>query len=173
MRVDPPATPVHPAPPGALHTHPVIGCARTKRRPTTLSKRAVMVSLPIGRDLARRRLQSVGPNWIWICPVIVLIVGAFDLACTLGALHSGVLQELNPIAARVIETGGAIGLACYRAVITLLGCGLLVWGLRMYRDRRFNDASHGRVRRMVWLGQGILLVSHLGLVSWWTLWFLV
>jgi hypothetical protein len=115
-----------------------------------------VISLPLGHGLARRKLRSVGPNWIWICPVIVLIVGAFDLACTLGALHYGVLQELNPIAARVIAAGG-----------------LLVWGLRMYRDRRFSYASHGRVRRMVWLGQAILLVSHLGLVSWWTLWFLV
>lgn len=173
MHVAPPAAPVEPVPPRALHVRPAIAPAHAQRGPGSPSRQAVVVSLPVGRALGRRRLHNVGPNWIWICPVIVLIVGAFDLACTLGALHYGVLHELNPIAARVIAAGGAIGLACYRAVITLLGCGLLVWGLRMYRDRRFNDASHGRIRRVVWLGQGVLLVSHLGLVTWWTLWFLV
>lgn len=112
-------------------------------------------------------------NWIWVCPAIMLIVGAIDTACTLAALKMGLLIELNPVMAYMIEIGGAFGVGLYRSGMTLVGCGVLVWALRMYRDGRMPDAHTPRVRRVVWTGQGVLIAAHLALAGWWTAWFLV
>jgi len=114
-----------------------------------------------------------GKNWIWICPLVMLIVGMIDTACTLAALKTGVLVELNPIMALMIDKGGPLGLALYRSAVTLLGCGLLLWALRMYRDSRINGSSSPRTRGLVWIGQTILVAAHLGLAAWWTAWFIV
>lgn len=119
---------------------------------------------------AASRLEG---NWIWVCPAVVLVVGMIDTACTLAALKMGMLVELNPIMALMIEKGGPLGLALYRAAATLLGCGLLLWALRMYRDGRINRSALARTRGLVWLGQAVLVVAHLALAAWWTVWFLV
>jgi hypothetical protein len=101
---------------------------------------------------------------------MLLAVGAFDLALTLSAYEAGSLVELNPIAAAVLEHGGAPALAVYRLVTTVAGCILLGWGLRMYRLRLFIGSSYKRVRRVVWGSQIALITSHLGLVAWWVAW---
>lgn len=112
-------------------------------------------------------------NWIWICPAVMLVVGMIDTACTLAALKMGVLIELNPVMALMIEKGGPLGLALYRSGVTLLGCGLLLWALRMYRDGRIQGSSAARTRGMVWFGQAVLVTAHLALAAWWTAWFIL
>jgi len=101
---------------------------------------------------------------------MLLAVGAFDLALTLSAFEAGRLVELNPVAAVILERGGGSALAVYRLVMTVSGCILLSWGLRMYQLRRFVGNNLMRVRRMVWLSQITLIASHLGLVAWWIAW---
>jgi len=101
---------------------------------------------------------------------MLLAVGAFDLALTISAFEAGRLVEMNPVAAAVLNHGGSPALALYRLVMTVSGCVLLSWGLRMYRLRRFVGSNLKRVRRMVWLSQITLIASHLGLVAWWVAW---
>ncbi len=121
----------------------------------------------------------IGHNWIWCCPVLVLAIGLLDLICTLKALHAGVLVELNPIMDFMIRNWGSVGLTAYRSIMTLLGCGLLLWALRMYHEHHSTPARWGvqdragRVRAVVWGGQAVLVASHLGLASWWTAWFML
>ena len=66
--------------------------------------------------------------------------------------------------------GGSAGLALYRFVMTAGGCLLLVWGLRMYRLRRYVGASAIRVRTIVWGGQVVLVAAHGALVLYWIAW---
>jgi hypothetical protein len=101
---------------------------------------------------------------------MLLTVGAFDLALTISAFEAGRLVEMNPIAAAVLAHGGSAALAVYRLVMTVAGCVLLSWGLRMYELRRFVGSNLKRVRRMVWASQIALIASHLGLVAWWIAW---
>jgi len=109
-------------------------------------------------------------SWLWVGPAMLLAVGAFDLALTISAFEAGRLVEMNPVAAAVLNHGGSPALALYRLVMTVSGCVLLSWGLRMYRLRRFVGSNLKRVRRMVWLSQITLIASHLGLVAWWVAW---
>ena len=112
-------------------------------------------------------------RWIWAGPAMLLIVGAFDLALTVSAFESGKLVEMNPVAARVLEHGGSPALAVYRLVLTMTGCVLLSWGLRMYRLRRYIGSNFARVRAMLWVSQIVLIASHVGLVAWWIAWLTV
>ena len=109
-------------------------------------------------------------SWLWVAPAMLLTVGAFDLALTISAFEAGRLVEMNPIAAAVLAHGGSPALAVYRLVMTVAGCVLLSWGLRMYELRRFVGSNLKRVRRMVWVSQIALIASHLGLVAWWIAW---
>lgn len=132
---------------------------------------------------ARRTMPATGAapalwgpwkrSWLWIGPAMLLGVGAFDLALTISAFEAGKLVEMNPIAAVILEHGGSPALAVYRLVMTVTGCVLLSWGLRMYRHRRFIGSNFKRVRRMIWLSQITLIASHLGLVAWWIAWLTV
>jgi hypothetical protein len=112
-------------------------------------------------------------QWIWIGPAMIIIVGAFDLFCTISAYEKGWLVELNPVANATLEYAGSMGLAIYRFILTAAGCILLTWGLRMYRLRRFVSSSPGRVRAVVWTGQIVLITTHLGLVAYWVAWLTV
>ena len=109
-------------------------------------------------------------SWIWVGPAMLLVVGAFDLALTISAFEAGKLVEMNPFAARVLDHGGSPALAVYRLVMTVTGCILLSWGLRMYRLRRHIGTNFARVRVMLWVSQIVLIVSHVGLVAWWLAW---
>lgn len=109
-------------------------------------------------------------HWIWLGPVMIILVGAFDLACTIMAFEKGWLVEINPIANAALEWAGSPGLALYRFIMTAAGCILLVWGLRTYRLRRFVGASTARVRAVVWGGQGVLVATHVALVFYWVAW---
>ena len=117
-----------------------------------------------------RDWSTLKRSWLWIGPAMLIVVGAFDLACTLSAFESGRLVEMNPIANAVLERAGGPGLALYRFVMTALGCVLLSWGLRMYRLGRFVGSDLRRVRRVVWGGNIALITSHLALVCWWIAW---
>ncbi len=109
---------------------------------------------------------------MWLGPLMIVVVGIFDLTCTLTAYHEGWLVEANPLARGVLERWGAAGLAAYRLGLTYLGCVLLVWGLRMYRLRRDVGHAGTRVRVVVWGGQVVLILSHASLVAWWSYWLL-
>jgi len=115
-------------------------------------------------------VAKLAESWIWLGPVMIAVVGAFDLACTIMAFENGWLVEMNPIANAALEWRGSAGLALYRFIMTAGGCVLLVWGLRMYRLRRFVGISAIRVRAVVWGGQGVLVASHLALVAYWIAW---
>jgi len=121
------------------------------------------------RSLARRIID----NWIWIGPAMIVIVGIFDLACTISAFEKGWLVEMNPIANWTLEVGGSAGLAVYRFIMTAGGCILLAWGLRMYRLRRFVGSNPGRVRAVMWAGQITLIVTHVSLAAYWVAWLTV
>ncbi len=112
-------------------------------------------------------------QWIWIGPAMIVVVGAFDLFCTISAYEKGWLVELNPLANATLEYAGSMGLAIYRFILTAAGCIILTWGLRMYRLRRFVSNSPGRVRAVVWTGQIVLITTHLGLVAYWVAWLTV
>ena len=115
-------------------------------------------------------LRALAARWIWLGPAMILAVGAFDLACTIMAFENGWLVEMNPLANEALVWGGSAGLALYRFVMTAGGCLLLVWGLRMYRLRRYVGASAIRVRAIVWGGQVVLVAAHGALVLYWIAW---
>ncbi len=115
-------------------------------------------------------LRALAERWIWLGPAMILAVGAFDLACTIMAFEKGWLVEMNPLANEALVWGGSAGLALYRFVMTAGGCLLLVWGLRMYRLRRYVGASAIRVRTIVWGGQVVLVAAHGALVLYWIAW---
>jgi len=128
-------------------------------------------SLPSRRPTGfGRLLRTLAEHWIWLGPVMIVVVGIFDLACTIMAFENGWLVEMNPIANAALEWAGSPGLALYRFVMTAGGCLLLVWGLRMYRLRRFVGFSAARVRAVVWGGQGVLVATHVALVFYWVAW---
>ena len=129
------------------------------------------VSLPSRRPGGLGRLLgTLAEHWIWLGPAMIVTVGIFDLACTIMAFEKGWLVELNPLANAALEWAGSPGLALYRFVMTAAGCLLLVWGLRMYRLRRFVGLSAVRVRVVVWGGQGVLVAAHVALVFYWVAW---
>lgn len=111
-------------------------------------------------------------KWFWLLPLMVTAVAAFDLTCTLGALHEGTLVELNPLMRVVIAKTGSIGLVAFKVVVTVCVSFLLAWALRAYSQGRFAIADHGRVRTVVMTGQAVIVLAHGALVSWWLLWFL-
>ena len=117
-----------------------------------------------------RVLGTLGEHWIWLGPVMIVVVGIFDLVCTIMAFEKGWLVEMNPIANAALEWAGSPGLALYRFVMTVAGCLLLVWGLRTYRLRRFVGSSAARIRAVVWGGQGVLVATHVALVFYWVTW---
>ncbi len=124
------------------------------------------------RHLLRRLATAAARHWIWLGPTMIVVVGLFDLACTLTAYHEGWLVEGNPLARAVLDHWGAAGLAAYRLAFMYIGCVLLVWGLRMYRVRRHLGSAHRRIRVVVWGGQVVLILSHVALVAWWSYWLL-
>ncbi|RMF23140.1 MAG: hypothetical protein D6760_06025 [Deltaproteobacteria bacterium] len=138
---------------------------------------APTVSLPASaapdrRFWPRRFASALARHWIWLGPAMIVVVGLFDLVCTLTAYHEGWLVEGNPLARAVLDRWGAPGLAAYRLALMYIGCVLLVWGLRMYRLRRHLDSAHRRIRAVVWGGQIVLILSHAALVAWWSYWLL-
>ncbi len=124
------------------------------------------------RSLFSGLATAFARHWIWLGPTMIVVVGLFDLTCTLTAYHEGWLVEANPLARAVLERWGAAGLAAYRLVFMYIGCVLLVWGLRMYRVRRHLGRVHRRIRAVVWGGQIVLILSHAALVAWWSYWLL-
>jgi hypothetical protein len=116
--------------------------------------------------------QALKDNWIWIGPAMVVLVGVFDLACTVSAYEHGMLVEMNPLAKAALDAYGSAGLMVYRFTMTAIGCILLSWGLRMYRQRRYIGSNFSRVRKVMWGGQIALVASHGALVGWWAMWFM-
>jgi hypothetical protein len=68
--------------------------------------------------------------------LLVVVLSAFDLGCTLMASATGVMTELNPMAGSLIQTPWA--LAAFKLSATLVGATILL-GLR--RQRRAQVAS--------------------------------
>jgi hypothetical protein len=127
----------------------------------------------VARPVANDSWEMWKRRWEYLGPAMLLTVGALDLALTVSAFESGTLVELNPIAAFVLALGGSAALAVYRLVMTVTGCVLLSWGLRMYRLQRFVGSNRQRIRRMMWASQITLIASHAGLVAWWIAWFTI
>jgi len=101
---------------------------------------------------------------------LMLVVGLFDLVCTITAYEQGVLDEMNPLARVVLDSYGSPGLAVFRFVATSLSCIVLVWALRTYRARYALDHSARRVRNVMHIAVGVLVTAHVSLVFWWISW---
>lgn len=101
---------------------------------------------------------------------LMLVVGLFDLVCTITAYEQGVLDEMNPIARAVLDSYGSPGLAVFRFVATSLSCIVLVWALRTYRARYALDHGARRVRNVMHVAVAVLVAAHVSLVFWWISW---
>jgi hypothetical protein len=62
--------------------------------------------------------------------ILVLLLNALDLSCTLFAYRSGLLVETNPLASLVIDS--ARGLILFKILMAGAGC-LMLWRLRNHR----------------------------------------
>lgn len=102
--------------------------------------------------------------------MLIVTVGAFDLWLTIRALELGWLIELNPFAARIIESYGGTGLALYRTALTSAGTLLLYWALTRYAHQGSRAEVAGRVHAVVALGVVVLVTTHVSLVVYWAAW---
>lgn len=101
---------------------------------------------------------------------LMLAVGLFDLVCTITAYENGTLDEMNPLARAILDAYGSPGLAVFRFVATSLSCIVLVWALRVYRERYVLDRGARRVRTVIQAAVAVLVTTHLSLVLWWLSW---
>jgi hypothetical protein len=101
---------------------------------------------------------------------LMLVVGLFDLVCTVTAYEQGVLDEMNPIARAILDAYGSPGLAVFRFAATSLSCIVLVWALRTYRARYALDHSARRIRNVMHVAVAVLIAAHVSLVLWWISW---
>ncbi len=84
-----------------------------------------------GRSL---RSQEASPGaWQTLARSVVLLVvlNLFDLACTLLALRTGGLLELNPLAPSAAD--GPLPMAAFKLVLVALTCGVMLtfWRYRL------------------------------------------
>lgn len=101
---------------------------------------------------------------------IMLLVGFFDLGCTITAYEHGQLVELNPLADSILAQYGSPGLALFRFIMTALACVGLNWALRTYQLRYHLRSDIRRIRTVVHSSLAVVVTSHAGLLAWWLAW---
>jgi hypothetical protein len=108
-----------------------------------------------------------------ILAMLIVIVGAFDLALTMRALDLGWLVELNPFTDSVIRNYGRSGLATYRLIASAGGAALLYWALHRYANGVAPIEHARRIHAVVAVGVVVLVTTHFSLVLWWAAWVIV
>ncbi len=101
---------------------------------------------------------------------IMLLVGFFDLGCTITAYEHGQLVELNPLAKSILSQYGSAGLALFRFSMTALACVGLNWALRTYQLHYRLHSDIRRIRAVVHSSLAFLVTSHVALAAWWLAW---
>ncbi|MBI1310536.1 hypothetical protein GC176_04445 [bacterium] len=95
---------------------------------------AALGSLLTARPNTERRWRdtdasAAGLKLVTRCGGLILLLGLFDLACTLMAFHTGMFRELNPVAAQL--SSSPLLIIGFKVAAMLTGVGLL-WRLRQY-----------------------------------------
>ena len=70
-----------------------------------------------------------GMKLVTRCGGLIILLGLFDLVCTLMAIHTGMFRELNPVASQM--TGSPLTVVIFKLAAMTVGVGLL-WRLRQY-----------------------------------------
>lgn len=90
-----------------------------------------LLSLRPSTDRSWRELNgsATGMKLVARCGGLIVLLGLFDLVCTLMAIHTGMFRELNPVASQL--TSSPLTMVCLKFASLTVGVGLL-WRLRQY-----------------------------------------
>jgi hypothetical protein len=90
-----------------------------------------LLSLRPNTDRPWRELNGsdAGMKLVARCGGLIVLLGLFDLVCTLMAIHTGMFRELNPVASQL--TSSPMTVVVFKLAAMTAGVGLL-WRLREY-----------------------------------------
>ncbi len=90
-----------------------------------------LLSLRPNTDRPWRELNgsATGMKLVARCGGLIVLLGLFDLVCTLLAIHTGMFRELNPVASQL--TSSPLTMVFLKFASLTIGVGLL-WRLRQY-----------------------------------------
>jgi hypothetical protein len=83
----------------------------------------------VDRPWRELNVTATGLKLVARCGGLIVLLGLFDLVCTLMAIHTGMFRELNPVASQF--TSSPLTVVIFKLAAMAAGVGLL-WRLRQY-----------------------------------------